>query len=320
MIGVGMAQFLTRILCFSLSITSLYQKAAKNSEPVLTPLAWKEALYKLLELLQEKDAVTIAADQIPQLENIWTQNNRQPVPQTEYPVRAVVCFSAFLRSHDWRVVRKLSCVTSSQRAAEELTKIANKSWPGLLNDWVIRHWSCLMPDVQSLRWFSGKWPMISALFNVGLSLQLSGQSEAENGLTWAKAQIPQFDPWGVLDKNGGTQSLSLGFHHSSMLDEVLRGRTVTVSLPLARLLHTSSNLGLHGAVLLKKAPSWPENCPTYCCMVFDEQALVMSQAWAKRSFRHAMIATFTRCRLTPVVEVVQKDWTGLLSRHGRMNS
>jgi hypothetical protein len=226
----------------------------------------------LLELLSYKNAVTITMNGIHQLENLWTRKSPHSAPTHENPVRARILFHTFLRPHDWQVVRELSCVTSSQRATEELMKIAGKRWHMFSDNWTIHHCSCLITDAQSLRSLRGKLSMNSAAHNLHLHLEVSEQDSAAVHMRWVMPPNVEecegkLGLWERLTSDS-PHYRPFDLQHSSVLEEVLPGRSIPLSL--AGLLQVPSDFGLHGAIILKKPPSWPASCPGFCFMVFDE--------------------------------------------------
>lgn len=174
------------------------------------------------------------------------------------------------------MVRTLSCLTSSVLALQGLMRLAGKAWSGALNDWTVHRSHCLITDTQSLRSLSGKLSMISATANLTLHIGNSRRNDSEGHLQWSKVPNAEEDDeifddlWTASSLNCSSDSPSpnVDLHHSSLLEEVLPGRCLPPSL--AHIFSTwPSNFGLHGGILLKKPPSWPASCPTFCFMVFD---------------------------------------------------
>lgn len=69
-------------------------------------------------LLDTRNAVVSTMNAISLLENLWTRDNPQPFAENHFPIRARILFHTFFQPNDWQIVRELSCVTSSERAAK----------------------------------------------------------------------------------------------------------------------------------------------------------------------------------------------------------
>lgn len=229
----------------------------------------------LSELLEEKNVVTITMNGVYQLENLWARTSHQPVSENDCPIRARILFHTYLRSKDWQVVRELSCVTGSRRAIEELVIKAGNTWSWPSNDWTVHRCPCLITDTQSLRSLCGKESTTSAALNLSLHLEPLVHDNAEAHFRWAtqsntEADEARFDPWAALNLKSSSHRSISGLRYRSILEELLPGRSAPPFLvPLLRI---PTRLGVNGAILLKKPPSWSAICPTFCLMVFDESS------------------------------------------------
>jgi hypothetical protein len=231
----------------------------------------KTAARNVLQFIAEElAAATITMDGISQLENLWTQTEDPIVLDTEEPIRAWFSFQTFFRSRDWQLVRLLSCVTCTQRALEAVATIADaNSWmPRSLLDWTIHRCPCLFNAVLSLRSLCGKDSAAGAIGTLALNLKRDVQDIPESHFQWAKLSALNQDE---CDANMLNETLLVGnrfSRESSKLTELLPGRPA--SRFLSALLRAPTIVDAQGAILLKKPPSWPEECPTFCLLVLGE--------------------------------------------------
>jgi hypothetical protein len=227
----------------------------------------------LSELFEEQNTVTVTMKGVSQLESLWMRNNCRKFSGKDYPVRARILFHTYLQSDDWQLVRRLSCVTSSQGATEELLRIAGKAVPGPLYGWSLHRCQCLMEGTQSLRSVSGKVSMIIATKDTRLRLKLSERENDGVHLRWVKSSLGEelgagLDLWASLGSDPSTSTPKSGLHHSDVLMEVLSGTCLASCLPWFD--DIPSGFGQYGAIVLKKSSLWPASCPTFCCLVFDQ--------------------------------------------------
>ena len=147
------------------------------------------AIRLLLDLFRE--GVDLSTMGISQLEELWTQTSSVSAADNDESVRAFVIFRTHFESDDWQIVRHLSCLTCTNRAANLLAKIAtnNKFWEDL-PEYDAHRCTCLVKAARELRDYSDIDSVAICVSREELSLELRGRH-----LSWSPVPDSGADVW-----------------------------------------------------------------------------------------------------------------------------
>jgi hypothetical protein len=213
-----------------------------------------------------KNGVMITPNGIHLLEQSWTRTTRQTIYEDDRPIHASIELKAFLRAEDWQLMKVMMCITASRRAMESLRILSGTISPRYW-DATVHCCPCLLTDTQAIRSLRDEPSATMAALNIGLSLELSEQSNGEMHFSWARksGRLTGYyfgQDWSFLNRQC---ALEPHYHQSSCFEELLLRRSAPDFLEAFL-----KEMGSHGAILLKKGCyGWPKTSPDFCLLVFD---------------------------------------------------
>jgi hypothetical protein len=213
-----------------------------------------------------KNGVMITPNGIHLLEQSWTRTTRQTIYEDDRPIHASIELKAFLRAEDWQLMKVMMCITASRRAMESLRILSGTISPRYW-DVTVHCCPCLLTDTQAIRSLRDEPSATMAALNIGLSLELSEQSNGEMHFSWARksGRLTGYyfgQDWSFLNRQC---ALEPHYHQSSCFEELLLRRSAPGFLEAFL-----KEMGSHGAILLKKGRyGWPKTSPDFCLLVFD---------------------------------------------------
>jgi hypothetical protein len=236
---------------------------------------------KLVMLFRARNQILTRKSIIRQLEECWTGPDGMQEPSSNYVdddiVIAHFSFESYFRQDDWELVRKLTCIMASPSAIDKLAQISGFGHP-VTNDYMgeLRGFKGNFLNVTlSLRNLSYEESAKGAVFHLHLYLRQDYASFERGKLhyEWEKTTRHIRDVLSVLERIEPSITVSTSER---------RGK---VRRPMRNMkfdLHFGSNIQATGAFLAKKQESWPEFCPKYCLVVFDQSDVQDPRAMASK--------------------------------------
>ena len=154
----------------------------------ISPFSVKSTVRLLGEAFNEGLKVTMKA--VSRLQELWTQSNSVPMADNNEPVWACVTFRTYFELDNWQIIRHLSCLTCSNRAARHLSTFTTvKDWPDI-QDIDTHRRSCLVKAAQEFHDYSDIRSVAVCLSREHLSLRWRPNTTGCH-LRWA--HLPDWD-------------------------------------------------------------------------------------------------------------------------------
>lgn len=228
---------------------------------------------KLLTLLEGTNHVSIYRSEISEVEAWWTETHNGQEPQSDDEmVVAHFAFQSYFHQNDWQLVRKLTCVSVSPRAVAMLTQIAAT----LMDDHVptrgryYRLEHQFISATSPLKHFTCEKSAKAAVSNLHLFLQRTSAVHRSGTASWEWQESSQqmHDAsliWTSLGRTNDSRLLSI--ISTSSMHRTVRQEAPSMFQPRLKL---GPKTQMIGAFLVKKPAFWPQSCPEYCLVVFDQ--------------------------------------------------
>ncbi|OKL64176.1 hypothetical protein UA08_00535 [Talaromyces atroroseus] len=253
-----------------------------------------QAAGKLVMLFCGQTQVLTRRSTIRRLGAWWTGANDTQEPYNsdldDDSVIAHFSFESYFRRHDWELVRKLTCIMASSTAIENLAWICGINRP------VINNYrgelrctrSNFLKVTRFLRDLCGERSAKSGISHLHLYL-CKNYASFERGrpqYEWKKSTPQMRDLLGTLQYTERLIRVSTSERYGQVNISVMQ------NMPLN--LEFESKTQTIGAFLAKKPSSWPDTCPKYSLVVFDQSniqdghlmASKISDAILNQSFFH----------------------------------
>ncbi|KAJ5436912.1 Peptidase S58 DmpA/arginine biosynthesis protein ArgJ [Penicillium cf. griseofulvum] len=224
---------------------------------------------RLLSLFNLESPLLITASVIRILQGLWTgATSKHPFIYSDERICAHISFQSYIRPSDFRIVRKISCITASFSAINSLQHLAGTTIPV----------PSVYPNVHRRKFLplarlSGVDSLRAAARNLRLTLWVTQRtSTTRSSCNWEeKAYQGEFvsSIWDKLEYYSPGVLRFPMFEHSSELRRIPAGDEPQSS-DLQGFLKQGNHQLLHGAALLKTPDSSLKPLyPQYCLAVFD---------------------------------------------------
>lgn len=240
-----------------------------------------QAAGKLVMLFCGRNQTLTRRSTIRHLESWWTGvKNARELYNSDVDddiVIAHISFESYFRQDDWELVRKLTCIMASSNTIETLARISSIGRP-VINNYRGEHIctrSNLLNVTLCLRDLCCEKSAKSGISNLHLYLcqDYASFERDRPQYEWRKSTPQIRDVLGTL-------------HNAERLSKVSTYRRGQVKSSITQNIPLSLEFGLQtqriGAFLAKKPDSWPDSCPKYSLVVFDQSNIKDGQLMASK--------------------------------------
>ncbi|KAI7978324.1 hypothetical protein EIK77_001267 [Talaromyces pinophilus] len=240
-----------------------------------------QAAGKLVMLFCGRNQTLTRRSTIRYLESWWTgAKHARELYNSDVDDDIVIAhfsFESYFRQHDWELVRKLTCIMASSNTIETLARISSIGRP-VINNYRGEH-ICTRSNFLNvtlyLRDLCCEKSAKSGISNLHLYLcqDYASFERDRPQYEWRQSTSQIRDVLGTL-------------HHAERLIGVSTYRRGQVKSSIMQNMPLNLDFGLQtqriGAFLAKKPDSWPDSCPKYSLVVFDQSNIKDGQLMASK--------------------------------------